>query len=209
MPSCWRVRCRAMQAPCRLGWQPAAAAVACAGRSGCLPPHPPRPRPPRPAADADVAYTVKPLWASYLAFIQGADTDGAFMEDRAAGQDKPARERACLCRRACGSAACRPALLVPCSPLRAQHNSRGARGSDLLLRTFPLPSLSCTLSEHGPVCAAAHARRARLRQGLGGAGAQGAGGRQERPAGPGAAGGRRVPALRNHLPLHAKGVQRE
>lgn len=34
------------------------------------------------AADTDVAYAVKPLWDSYLAFIHQANADGAWQEEK-------------------------------------------------------------------------------------------------------------------------------
>jgi hypothetical protein len=41
-------------------------------------------------ADIDIAYAVKPLWRSYLAYIEQAQSDGAWLEE------KPACERAAL-----------------------------------------------------------------------------------------------------------------
>lgn len=40
---------------------------------------------PLPAADVDIAYTAKPLWESYLAFIEEAGADGAFQYESPGG----------------------------------------------------------------------------------------------------------------------------
>lgn len=39
---------------------------------------------PPAAADVDIAYAVKPLWESYLAFIEQAQSDGAWLEEKPA-----------------------------------------------------------------------------------------------------------------------------
>ena len=56
-------------------------------------------------ADSDISYVIKPAWASYLAFIDEAQADGAFQEEwglsECPGACRPWDPRQCQC----GSAA--------------------------------------------------------------------------------------------------------
>lgn len=60
-------------------------------------------------ADSDITYVIKPAWASYLAFIDEAQADGAFQEEwglsECQGARGPADARQWQCRRTRGSAA--------------------------------------------------------------------------------------------------------
>ena len=112
-------------------------------------------------ADTDVAYAVKPLWDSYLAFIQAGDADGAWQEE------KP-RECwwgacCCVCARPHGSSA-----LAGDAASHASHSHNCGPCRTLLPAHLPAPILSnspplfagsdcCLFSQLGPLCAASHA----------------------------------------------------
>jgi IMP cyclohydrolase len=66
----------------------------------------------------DVAYTAKPLWASYLAFMEQAAADGAFQkEDPGEPEDVQHTCPASFCHPVCASTAFRQGLgrEVPCT----------------------------------------------------------------------------------------------
>ena len=56
------------------------------------------PVPHHPAADVDVSYTVKPVWESYLAYLDLNQADGAWQSE------DPSERRRAACRRPAGGA---------------------------------------------------------------------------------------------------------